>query len=70
MEHLEIILPTVLLFIGFLLKLMIGRKYDFPVIIQAVSELPIDIKSKRFLVYRNYKELQEMIRKELKFYCK
>lgn len=43
MEHLQIILPTVLLLIGFLLKLLIGRKYDLPATIQAVCELPVDI---------------------------
>ena len=29
------------------------------------EKLPIDIKSKRFLIYRDYKELQGMIRQEL-----
>jgi hypothetical protein len=43
MEHLQIILPTVLLLIGFLLKLLIGRKYDLPATIQAICELPVDI---------------------------
>lgn len=43
MEHLQIILPTVLLIIGFLLKLLIGRKYDLPATIQAICELPVDI---------------------------
>lgn len=43
MQHLQIILPTVLLLIGFLLKLLIGRKYDLPATIQATCELPVDI---------------------------
>lgn len=43
MEQLQIILPTVLLLIGFLLKLLIGRKYDLPATIQAICELPVDI---------------------------
>jgi len=43
MEHLQIILPSVLLLIGFLLKLLVGRKYDMPATIQAVCELPVDI---------------------------
>ncbi|HEY9008812.1 MAG TPA: hypothetical protein VIM75_21905 [Ohtaekwangia sp.] len=43
MEHLQIILPAVLLLIGFLLKLLIGRKCDLPAAIQAVCELPVDI---------------------------
>ena len=43
MEHLQIILPTVLLLIGFLLKLLIGRRYDLPATIQAICELPVDI---------------------------
>ena len=43
MEHLQIILPSVLLLIGFLLKLLIGRKYDLPATIQAICELPVDI---------------------------
>ncbi|MCM4150924.1 hypothetical protein DHD05_04900 [Arenibacter sp. N53] len=43
MEHLQIILPSVLLLIGFLLKLLVGRKYDMPATIQSVCELPVDI---------------------------
>lgn len=43
MEHLQIILPSVLLLIGFLLKLLVGRKYDMPATIQAICELPVDI---------------------------
>lgn len=43
MEHLQIILPSVLLLIGFLLKLLVGRNYDMPATIQAVCELPVDI---------------------------
>lgn len=43
MEHLQIILPSVLLLIGFLLKLLVGRQYDIPATIQAVCELPVDV---------------------------
>lgn len=43
MKNLQIVLPTVLLLIGFLLKLFIGRKYDLPATIQAICELPVDI---------------------------
>lgn len=43
MNNLQIILPSVLVFIGFLLKLLVGRKYDLPATIQAVCELPVDI---------------------------
>jgi hypothetical protein len=43
MEHLQIILPAVLLLIGFLLKLLVGRNYDMPATIQAICELPVDI---------------------------
>ena len=43
MEHLQIILPSVLLLIGFLLKLLVGRNYDMPATIQAICELPVDI---------------------------
>jgi hypothetical protein len=43
MEHLQIILPAVLLLIGFLLKLLVGRRYDMPATIQSVCELPVDI---------------------------
>ncbi|MCF8292489.1 MAG: nucleoside 2-deoxyribosyltransferase [Chitinophagaceae bacterium] len=50
-----------------LYELGIAQALDKPVILisSEPDKLPIDIKSKRFLVYRNYKELQEMIRKEL-----
>ncbi len=43
MEHLQIILPSVLLLIGFLLKLLVGRNYNMPATIQAICELPVDI---------------------------
>jgi hypothetical protein len=43
MEHLQIILPSVLLLIGFMLKLLVGRKYDMPATIQSICELPVDI---------------------------
>lgn len=50
-----------------LYELGIAQALDKPVILisSEPEKLPIDIKSKRFLVYRNYTELQEMIRKEL-----
>ena len=50
-----------------LYELGIAQAIDKPVILisSEPEKLPIDIKSKRFLVYRNYTELQEMIRKEL-----
>jgi len=50
-----------------LYELGIAQALDKPVILisSEPDKLPIDIKSKRFLVYRNYTELQEMIRKEL-----
>lgn len=50
-----------------LYELGIAQALDKPVILisSKPEELPVDIKSKRFLVYSNYKELQEMIRKEL-----
>jgi hypothetical protein len=50
-----------------LYELGIAQALDKPVILISSDpdKLPIDIKSKRFLVYRNYTELQEMIRKEL-----
>lgn len=50
-----------------LYELGIAQALDKPVILisSEPDKLPIDIKSKRFLIYRNYTELQEMIRKEL-----
>lgn len=51
-----------------LYELGIAQALDKPVILisRNPNELPIDIKSKRFLVYSNYKELNELIRQELK----
>lgn len=43
MENLHIILPTVLLLIGFLLKLLVGRQFDMPATIQSICEIPVDI---------------------------
>ena len=44
MEHLEIILPTSLLAIAFLLKLVVSQSWkDVPNIIQNICELPVDI---------------------------
>ena len=43
MNHLEIILPGILLLIAFLLKLVVDRSLDVPNTIQAVCELPVDI---------------------------
>lgn len=50
-----------------LYELGIAQALDKPVILisREPEKLPIDIKSKRFLIYRDYKELQEMIRQEL-----
>lgn len=50
-----------------LYELGIAQALDKTVILisSEPEKLPIDIKSKRFLVYSNYTELQEMIRKEL-----
>lgn len=51
-----------------LYELGIAQALDKPVILisREPEKLPIDIKSKRFLIYRDYNELQEMIRQELK----
>lgn len=51
-----------------LYELGIAQALDKPVILisREPEKLPIDIKSKRFLIYRDYTELQEMIRQELK----
>lgn len=50
-----------------LYELGIAQALDKPVILisSEPEKLPIDIKSKRFLIYKDYKELQEMIRHEL-----
>ncbi|HEY9008813.1 MAG TPA: hypothetical protein VIM75_21910 [Ohtaekwangia sp.] len=50
-----------------LYELGIAQALDKPVILisSEPEKLPIDIKSKRFLVYHNYTDLQELIRKEL-----
>lgn len=43
MNHLEIILPIVILLLAFILKLSIDRSVDIPNLIQALCELPVDI---------------------------
>lgn len=43
MDHLNIILPIVLLGISFLLKLVVDRNIDGPAFINAICELPVDI---------------------------
>lgn len=43
MQHIQLILPSLLLLTGFLLKLLIGRGFDWPATIQSVCELPVDI---------------------------
>jgi hypothetical protein len=50
-----------------LYELGIAQALDKPVILisREPEKLPIDIKSKRFLIYKDHKELQEMIRQEL-----
>jgi hypothetical protein len=50
-----------------LYELGIAQALDKPVILisSEPEKLPIDIKSKRFLIYKDYKELQEQIRQEL-----
>ncbi len=50
-----------------LYELGIAQALDKPVILisREPDQLPIDIKSKRFLIYRDYNELKEMIRQEL-----
>jgi len=50
-----------------LYELGIAQALDKPVLLisKEPEKLPVDIKSKRFLIYSNYKELQEMIRQEL-----
>lgn len=50
-----------------LYELGIAQALDKPVILisKEPNNLPIDIKSKRFLIYKNNDELRELIRKEL-----
>lgn len=50
-----------------LYELGIAQALDKPVLLisSEPDKLPIDIKSKRFLIYNNYNDLQEMIRQEL-----
>ena len=50
-----------------LYELGIAHAMDKPVILisKEAEKLPIDIKSKRFLFYRSYTELSDMIRQEL-----
>lgn len=43
MEHLNIILPGILVLIAFLLKLVVDRNVEIPNTIQATFELPVDI---------------------------
>ncbi|WP_420553277.1 hypothetical protein [Tenacibaculum aiptasiae] len=43
MEHLDIILPLVLLVLAFFLKLSIDRTIKAPNVIQAICELPVDM---------------------------
>lgn len=43
MEHLNIVLPGLLVMIAFLLKLVVDRSVEIPNTIQAVIELPVDI---------------------------
>jgi hypothetical protein len=43
MEHLDIILPGLLVLIAFLLKLVVDRSVEIPNAIQAIIELPVDI---------------------------
>lgn len=47
-----------------LYELGIAQAFDKPVILISgePENLPIDIKSKKFLIYKDYEELQEMIR--------
>lgn len=42
-QNLNIILPGVLLLLGFSLKLLIGRNLNIPETIQSLCELPVDI---------------------------
>lgn len=50
-----------------LYELGIAQALDKPILLLSSEpeKLPIDIKSKRFLIYKDYKELQELIRQEL-----
>lgn len=43
MNHLDVILPIILLGISFLLKLVVDRNIDVPSAINAICELPVDI---------------------------
>lgn len=43
MEHLDLILPSILVLIAFLLKLVVDRNVEIPNTIQALIELPVDI---------------------------
>jgi len=43
MEHLNIVLPGLLLMIAFLLKLIVNQKVDMPKTIEALLALPVDV---------------------------
>lgn len=43
MEHLEIVLPIVVLTLSFLLKLYIDRNVEIPLFVRSIHELPVDI---------------------------
>lgn len=43
MRNLDIILPALLLLIGFLFKMVIGRKWNVPEAVQSVCEFPVDV---------------------------
>lgn len=43
MEHLHVILPLILVFMAFILKLVVDKEVDFPSSILAIIELPIDL---------------------------
>jgi hypothetical protein len=43
MNNLDIILPALLLLIGFLFKMVIGRKWNIPDAVQSVCEFPVDV---------------------------
>lgn len=49
-------------------ELGIAQAIDKPVILvsREPENLPVDVKSKRFFIYKNYKELQEMIKDALR----
>lgn len=44
MDHLDIVLPIILLFLAFILKLSIDRSIEVPNLIQAICELPVDME--------------------------